>query len=85
MNDGYSELDAVAGAIVEVSLDRQANVFLLDRSNYDSYRFDRGFRYHGGLAQRSPVRLVVPHTGHWYVVVDPQGGTVRHSVRVLHR
>lgn len=34
---------------------------------------------------RSPFRIPIPHSGHWYVVIDLGGysGTVRSSVRVL--
>jgi hypothetical protein len=37
------------------------------------------------LATQSPVRLKIPHDGHWYVTVDLQGlkGTVKSSARIL--
>lgn len=71
--------------IVVVTLDRQANVMLLDDFNFDAYRTGRGFRYHGGWASRSPVRLRPPGNGHWHVVVDLGGGsgTIRAGVRIL--
>lgn len=75
-----------AGEIVEITLSgNAANVRLLDSSNFSSYRNGRRHRCHGGLAKRSPVRLGIPHSGHWHVVVDMQGlrGNVRSSVRVL--
>jgi len=45
----------------------------------------RGARFYGGHATRSPVRLQVPSSGHWYVVVDYGGlpGRGRAGVRVL--
>ena len=75
-----------SGEIVEITLSGSAaNVRLMDSSNFSSYRNGRRHRYHGGLAKGSPVRLQIPHSGHWYITVDMQGlgGTVRSSARVL--
>ena len=75
-----------AREIVEVTLSgNAANVRLLDSSNFSSYRNGRRHRYYGGLARQSPVRLQIPHSGHWHVAVDMQGlrGNVQSSVRVL--
>jgi hypothetical protein len=74
------------GDIVEITLSgNAANVRLLDSSNFSSYRNGRQHRYYGGLAKQSPVRLAIPHSGHWHVAVDMQGlrGQVRSSARVL--
>lgn len=74
------------GQIVEIILSGSAaNVQLLDSSNFNNYRNGRRYSYTGGLAKRSPVRLQIPRSGHWYVAVDMRGlkGTVRSSARVL--
>lgn len=74
------------GEIVEVTLSgNAANVRLMDSSNFQSYRAGRQHRYHGGHATRSPVRLQVPRSGRWHVVVDlgGHGGSVRSNIRVL--
>ena len=74
------------GEIVEITLSgNAANVRLLDSSNFSAYKSGRQHRYYGGLAKRSPVRLQIPRSGHWYVVVDMQGlgGSVRSSARIL--
>jgi Domain of unknown function (DUF1883) len=78
-------ITASADAVVEVTLDKQANVRLLDQSNYDRYRSGQEHRYYGGLAKISPMRLSVPHAGDWHVVIDLGGyaGKVRASVRVV--
>jgi hypothetical protein len=78
------EVDAVEGTVVRVGLDAQANVMLLDDSNFLSYRHGHRFRYFGGLAKRSRVTLVTPHSGRWHVVVDLGGyaGRVNASVSV---
>ncbi len=74
------------GEIVEIILKgNAANVRLMDSSNFQSYRSGRRHRYIGGHAKRSPVRLQIPRSGHWYVAVDMGGykGKVRSSVRML--
>lgn len=65
------------GSTVVVTLGNQANVLLLDSTNYRSYAAGRRHRYFGGLAKRSPVRIAVPSNGHWYVAIDLGGGRGR--------
>ena len=75
-----------SGEIVEVTLSGSAaNVQLMDGSNFSSYKAGRQYRFHGGHATRSPVRLPIPHSGHWHVAIDLGGhrGTVRSAVNVL--
>jgi hypothetical protein len=74
-----------AGAVVVVTLTGGANVRLMDNSNFSSYRNGRVYQGFGGLAKRSPVRLDIPHAGHWHVAVDMQGlrGSVKSSIQVI--
>ena len=85
MNFLHQELDLEPGDVVEVSLTSPANVMLLDPSNYSQYRDSRSYRYHGGYAEKSPVRLAAPRPGKWHVVVNLGGypGNVRGDVRLL--
>ena len=85
MNFLHYDLHLSSGQAVEVTLDRQANVRLLDDANFHSYRQGRQHKYFGGLAKQSPALLTPPHPGHWHVVVDLGGfaGTVRASVRTI--
>jgi hypothetical protein len=73
------------GEIVEVTLTSGANVRLLTSSEFWNYKNGRRHHFNGGLAKQSPVRLQIPNSGHWYVVVDMQGlrGSTRASVRTL--
>jgi Domain of unknown function (DUF1883)/TIR domain len=74
------------GDVVEIKLSGSAaNVRLLDASNFQRYCAGREHRYHGGLAQRSPVRLAIPSSGSWHLVIDMQGlrGSTHSSVRVI--
>lgn len=70
------------GAVAVVTLDKQANVRLMTASNYRALKAGRRFSFHGGRATKSPVRLAIPNSGHWFVVVDLGGlaGRVRASV-----
>jgi hypothetical protein len=85
MNYLHNELQLHTGDVVEVTLDHAANVQLLDPANFELYRQGKPYRYHGGYYKETPVRIVTPSGGRWYVVVDLGGGagTVRASVRVL--
>jgi len=74
------------GEIVEITLiGNAANVRLMDSSNFSSYQAGKRHRYYGGYMKRSPAKIQIPYSGHWYVVIDLGGysGTVRSSVRVL--
>ncbi len=81
----HSRVYAKSGDVVVMEISSQANVFLVDDSNFSSYRNGQGFRYFGTLQRHSPVRLPVPHTGYWNVVVDMGGyaGSVRASNPVI--
>ena len=85
MNYLHYDLNLQSRDVVEVTLDKQANVRLLDDSNFSQYRRGGQHRYYGGLATKSPVRLSPPHAGHWHLVVDLGGyaGKVRASVRTI--
>lgn len=73
------------GQIVEVNLTAQANVRLMDSSNFSNYKNGRRYRFYGGLAKKTPVKISVPSSGHWYVAIDLGGyaGKVSASVNVL--
>jgi hypothetical protein len=85
MNFLHYDLQLGSNDIVEVTLDRQANVRLLDDVNFSKYKKGERHEYYGGLAKKSPVRLKPPSSGHWHLVIDLGGyaGTVRASVRTI--
>jgi len=69
------ELEAEAGDTIEVSLDRAANVQLLDRPNYENYLNRQPYsRLEGGYTTFSPVEFDVPTDGVWHLVIDLGGG-----------
>jgi hypothetical protein len=73
------------GTIAEVTLDRAANVLLMDPTNYNAYQQGQAYQYYGGHATVSPFRLMVPSPGIWHVVVDLGGGPgeVKASLRLI--
>jgi|GEM_PF-393232 len=85
MNYLHYDLNLQMGEVVEVTLDKQANVRLLDDPNFAKYRRGEQHQYFGGRAVKSPVRLSTPRSGHWHLIVDLGGnaGTVRASVRTF--
>jgi Domain of unknown function (DUF1883) len=86
MHHLHYEIDANAGDVVEVVLDRAANVRLLDPANYEKYKRRQDFRNSGGgYVTVKPFRLTVPESGHWHVVIDLGGGAgqVKASVQLL--
>lgn len=81
----HSEFTIGSDSVIEVVLDKQANVRLLDDGNFSNYRCGRQYQYLGGRAMKSPVHLSPPHYGRWHVVVDLGGlrGSVRASIGLL--
>jgi hypothetical protein len=84
MNFLHSEFQLGQNDVVVVTLDKQANVRLLDDSSFSAYKAGRQHTYYGGLAKASPVRLRAPRAGRWHLVIDLGGyaGTVTASSRV---
>lgn len=85
----YSDLGNLeAGDVVVVTISGDSmNVRLFDSSNFSAFSNNRQAQGFGGHATKSPVRLVVPRAGHWYVVLD-RGGyafNVRWGARVERR
>lgn len=81
------ELQLDPSDAVEVSLDGQANVQLMDWSNFNNYKNGKSYCYYGGLQKVSPAVLVPPYAGHWYLAVDLGGyvGEVNVGVEIVKR
>ncbi len=74
------------GEIAEVTLSgNAANIRLVNSSNLSNYKNGKPHRYYGGLAKQFPVKLAIPNSDNWHIVVDMQGlqGQVRSSARIL--
>lgn len=87
MNFVKYDLGQLAGGeVANVTVRERANVMLMDQANLTNYQRGQRFRYTGGQALRSPVRLQVPSAGHWFVVIDLGGGAgVIHSSATVSR
>jgi hypothetical protein len=87
MNFLHTDFHGGPADVAIVSLDGQANVLLVDDSNFAAYKRGASFQYFGGWATRSPVRLTPPHENHWNVIVDLGGanGHVKAGVQVVSR
>jgi hypothetical protein len=85
MNYLHYDLQIAEGQAVEVTLDKQANVRLLDEYNFSKYKRGERHQYFGGLNKTSPARLKPPRPGKWHLVIDLGGypGTVKASVRTI--
>lgn len=82
----YSDLGYLYGSeIVEVTLDKAANVCLLDSNNFYKYKSGYDFNYRGGYVKVSPYRIAVPYPGKWFVTIDlgEYGGNIRYSINVI--
>lgn len=78
----HYQFEAREGDTVVVTLDKQANIRVMDPSNFSRYRQGQRHQYLGGRMPESPARIRLPHSGHWHVAVDMGGfsGSVRASV-----
>ena len=85
MEYSYSKMNLKKGEIVEVNLEKQANVILLDHINYVKFKNQRNYDYYGGFAKKNPCRMRVPNTGTWYLVVNQDGnsGIVNFSINTI--
>ncbi|XUY25742.1 DUF1883 domain-containing protein [Agrobacterium sp. rho-8.1] len=69
----YDLKELRAGAIIEVSLNAVNNVRLMTSGDYQRFIEMLDFKYLGGVAKRSPLRVTVPETSHWHLIVDCEG------------
>ncbi len=81
----HYEFDLGTDDCVEVTLDKQANVRLVDGSNFASYKAGREHRFYGGLARKTPITLQAPRPGRWHLVIDlgSHSGTVNATAKIV--
>jgi hypothetical protein len=74
-----------AGVTIEITLSAVANVRLMTANNFQLYTETLKHQFVGGVARKSPIRLVIPQSGHWHVVVDMEGhhGHCDSSIRMI--
>ncbi|NTF07793.1 DUF1883 domain-containing protein [Agrobacterium rubi] len=69
----YDLKELRAGAIIEVSLNAVNNVRLMTSCNYMRFVEMLDFKYLGGVAKTSPLRVTIPETSQWHLIVDCEG------------
>jgi hypothetical protein len=74
-----------AGTVIEITLSAIANVRLLSPANFERFTEALKHQFVGGVAKKSPIRLTIPETGHWHLVVDMEGhkGLAESNVKVV--
>lgn len=65
-NLGYLSTDD----IVKIDLTAQADVLLMDDTNYNWYTKGGRCDYYGGTQVETPGFISVPHSANWYIVVN---------------
>lgn len=80
----HYDLHLNSNDVVKIELDKQANVKLMDYSNFCNYKEGKEHRYYGGVQQISPARIATPYSGNWYLCIDLglAGGYIKSSVTV---
>ena len=83
MDHLHWEFDATPRDTLEITVDRPANVLLMDDANYKKYSADEAHSCFGGFAEKSPVLLKPYRPGRWHVAVDAgrSGGPLKASVK----
>jgi len=81
----YDLQEQRAGTVIEIKLSAVANVRLMNATNFLRFTETLKHQFVGGVAKKSPIRLTVPESGHWHVVVDMEGhnGQVESSVKMI--
>lgn len=61
------------------------NVRLMTGANFQRFTELLDFKYLGGVAKKSPIRIAVPETMHWHLIIDAEGhsGLAESSVKML--
>lgn len=81
----YDLKELRAGTTLEISLSAVNNVRLMTGANFQRFTELLDFKYLGGVAKKSPIRIAIPETLHWHLVIDAEGhsGLAESSVKML--
>ncbi|MDO1585026.1 DUF1883 domain-containing protein [Rhizobium oryzicola] len=81
----YDLKEQRAGTTIEVTLSAVNNVRLMTAVNYQRFTEKLDFKFVGGVAKKSPIKLTIPDGGHWHLVVDAEGhhGLADSSVKMI--
>lgn len=73
------------GTVIEITLSAVANVRLMNSANFERFTETLKHQFLGGVAKKSPIRLTIPESGRWHLVVDMEGhsGLAESSVKAI--
>ena len=73
------------GKILEIALDRTANVRIMDELNYENFKNRQSYSAIIYYVTSPQLRVKLPRTAHWYVVIDLEGqsGSVASTVKLF--
>ena len=76
-----------AGDVVVVNCSHQCQVLLMDNTNYDKFRSGQKFERYGGSYDHFPVKLQVPKSDTWNIILDfgDASVVVKHSIEVIRK
>ena len=66
---------------VIVDIPYAADVFLVDRLNFQNYQQGLDFKYYGGHYSQSPVKITVTNPGTYYLIVNDGGSGAQYHYR----
>jgi hypothetical protein len=74
-----------AGTMIEVTLNAVNNIRLMTAPNFQRFTEMLDFKYIGGVAKKSPIRLTIPEPAHWHLIVDMEGhhGLAESAVKLI--
>jgi hypothetical protein len=65
----HRSLELSETEVIKIVLDKPANVYLLEGTNYHLFMQDRPFDFHGTEVNNFPFLMSPPHPGRWDLVI----------------
>ncbi|HGV9229883.1 TPA: DUF1883 domain-containing protein [Providencia rettgeri] len=63
-----------AGCNISVQCSHQTNVMVMDDENYELFNKNEAHEWIGGFSSVFPVRIVIPESGYWNIVISVPDG-----------
>ncbi|MDZ7875354.1 MAG: DUF1883 domain-containing protein [Rhizobium sp.] len=82
----YDLKEQRAGTIIEVTLSAVNNVRLMTPTNFQRFKETLDLQIpQGGVAKKSPLKIAIPESGHWHLIVDMEGhhGLAESKVKMI--
>jgi hypothetical protein len=69
------------GDTVVVKITHQCNVRLMDDANFQKYKNGLKYESVGGFYKTAPIKVQVPHLGHWNITIDLGPGKTASGIK----